>query len=367
MKQPRSRVAIISVLLLGALIFGVVYYAWNTATDIFQPVSPAGTGKNVVVKIAPNETTAQIAEDLQNKGLIRNALAFRIWARIKGLDTRIQAGVYNGINSSMTIDKIVDELQTALPDAITIVIPEGWRLEQIADRFANAGLVKFKKQDFLNYTKNIPSFPDAKKYPILNSVPKGRSMEGLLFPASYDIAVNDTAVDVVDKMLDAMNMNIRQSRLDQAAQQNQMSVYKMLILASIVEREAAAPQDRGNIASVYWNRIYKQNDETVGMLQADPTVQYARDTLTPPTVYWGSLQTAGAETAAGSLWNTYTHKGFPPTPICSPGLASLKAAAAPSPTDYYYFFARKGGKGTSIFAKNAQEFEQLKQKYQVNN
>jgi UPF0755 protein len=367
---PRSRVAIISVLLLGALIFGLVYYSWMMVTDIFKPVSEPGAAKNVVVKVLPGQTTADIAEDLEAKGLIRNALAFRVWARIKGLDTHLQAGVYKKINSSMTIDKIVDELLIAQPDAILVTIPEGWRLEQIAYRFKSSGLTKFDEKKFLEYVKNPARFPDAKKYPLLKSIPAGRSMEGMLFPATYEIPVENDARFVVNEMLKTMSETIQREGLDKLAQQHKMSLYQMLILASIVEREVHYPGDRANIASVYWNRIFKPNDETVGLLQADPTVQYARDTAQPPktpTSYWSALQAAGGETAADSPWNTYTHKNLPPTPICSPGLGSMKAAAAPPTTDYYYFFAYKDGKGKSKFARTHQEFEQMKQQFGVNN
>lgn len=367
MKQQRSRTAIIAVLLLGLLIFFVVYQAWNTVADVFLPVSATGQGKQVALKIRPGESTAEIADDLQAKGLIRNVYAFRLWARIKGLDTHLQAGVYKKLDSSMTIDKIVDQLLNAQPDAITVVIPEGWRLEQMADRFANAGLAKFTKQDFLKYTKQPNSFPDYNKYPLLKMIPANQSMEGLLFPASYDIPVDADARVVIDQMLNAMETTIQDNNLEQQAKQHQMSIYQMLTLASIVEREAFYPADRPNIASVYWNRAFKPTDETVGLLQADPTVQYARDTLNPPPSYWSPLQDGGNNIAANSQWNTYTHKGLPPTPICSPGLASMKAAAAPPQTGYYYFFAYKGGHGASKFAQTQQEFEQLKQQFGVNN
>src|SRR5690349_2637110 len=180
MKQQRSRAAIIAVLLLGILIFFVVYQASNTVADVFQPAASNNQGKQVPFKISEGESTAQIADDLQSKGLIRNALAFRVWARIKGLDTRLQAGVYKKISSSMTIDKIVDELLNAQPDAITVTIPEGWRLEQMAKRFAGSGLVKFKEQDFLKYTKQVKTFPDyrnAKYASLMKMVPANQSME----------------------------------------------------------------------------------------------------------------------------------------------------------------------------------------------
>ncbi len=358
------RFAILAILLIGAAIFGVTYYAWNTTADIFQPVNPAGTGKSIPFEISRGESTGQIATELQQKGLIRNALAFRVWARVKGLDTHLEAGIYKKLNSSMTISDIIDQLLNAQPDAVRVLIVEGWRLEQIARQFSSAGLVKFKASDFLNYTKHINTFPNAAKYKILQSVPQGNSMEGLLFPSSYEVPVDATTSDVVGLLLQTMTDAITNNHLDTLAQQHNLSLYKMLTLASIVEREAGPKNntvERGGIASVYWNRVYKQNDETVGLLQADPTVQYARDTQTPPTTYWQPLADSGSKIAADSKWNTYVVKGFPPTPICSPGLASLQSAAAPPNTDYYFFLTKKDGH--AVFAKTNAEFQQDVQKY----
>ena len=367
MRKAGPRIAIISVLLIGLLIFGVVYYFWNTATDIFQPVDAAGTGKTIAVEITPGESTAQIASDLQQKHLIRNALAFRLWARIKGLDTHLEAGIYKKLNSSMTISDIINELLNAQPDAVRITILEGWRLEQMAQRFSQAGLSKFSAKDFLAYTKHIDQYPDAGKYPLLKDVPNGpngRTMEGLLFPSSYEVDVTATTSDVIGMMLKTMEGNISTYHLDTLAQQHKLSVYQMLTLASIIEREAGSqntPTERANIASVYWNRVYKPNGETVGLLDADPTVQYARDTQSPPKTYWLPLSDSGSHIAANSPWNTYVNQGFPPTPICGPGLTSLQAAASPSNTDYYYFLTKKDGH--AVFAKTLAEFQQDQQQY----
>ncbi|MDQ2885613.1 MAG: endolytic transglycosylase MltG [Chloroflexota bacterium] len=364
-RRSGSRAAVISVLLLGIIVFGLVYYTWNTATAIFQPASTSAQTQPIPFEISKGETTAQIADSLQAKGLIRNALAFRIWARIKGLDTRLQAGIYKKLTPAMTISQLIDQLLDAQPDAIRVVIPEGWRLEQIAQQFVNSDLVKFSANDFLRYTKHINQFPDAARYPILKQVPAGQTtMEGLLFPASYEVPVDGTARDVVNLMLKTMSDTIQQYQLEKLAQQHQMNLYTMLTLASIVEREAGVNADRGNIASVYWNRVYKKNAETNGLLQADPTVQYALDTQSPPQLpkkYWAPLPTAGADSAPNSPWNTYRQVGFPPTPICSPGLASMQAAASPPVTGYYYFLSKRDG--TSVFAKTLAEFQQDEQQY----
>src|SRR2546430_10710922 len=158
MKRRGQRGDIIAVLLLGLQIFGGVYFAWTTVTDIFQPVN-TDQGKTVAIVVQSGDTAIQIADELQAKGLIRNALAFRIWARIKGLDIYLQAGAYN-LNTSMTIDAIITQLLNAQPDYYGVSIPEGLRIEQIVQSLGAAGLPKFHTQECLHSTKNPAPFAD---------------------------------------------------------------------------------------------------------------------------------------------------------------------------------------------------------------
>jgi UPF0755 protein len=358
MKRRGPRAAIISVLLLGLLIFGGIYFAWTTVTDVFQSVN-SSQQKTVAFVIQNGESGAQIADALQTKGLIRNSLAFRVWARIKGLDTQLQAGAYN-LSPSLTIDQIIGQLLHGQPDAIPVTILEGWRIEQIAHRLthndaAYPPLTKFKEQDFLNYSLHPTQFPDFAKYAILKSIPTGNSMEGLLFPDTYLMPVNATARDIVNIMLTEFNDKVQQNHLDTLAKQNSLSVYQMVILASIVQREALFDNDRPLVASVYWNRIYKPNAETVSLLDADPTVQYARDSAPGTQVYWTPLNDSGRLIAPASRWNTYTHTGFPPTPICSPGLTSLEAAASPAKTGHYFFLSKPDGH--NVYADTNAQFQ----------
>jgi UPF0755 protein len=359
MKKRGQRGAIVAVLLLGLLIFIGVYFAWTTVTDIFQPVN-TDQGKTVTIVVQSGYDARQIADELQAKGLIRNALAFRIWARIKGLDTHLQVGAYN-LNTGMTIDAIISQLLNAQPDDYVVSIPEGLRIEQVVQRLGAAGLPRFKTQEFLNYTKNPAHFPDAARYPILKSIPSGDSIEGLLYPDTYLIPVNATARDVVNMMLTEFSVKVQQNHLEALAKQNRMSLYQMVVLASIVEREIIFDKDRPLVASVFWNRIYRPNNETVGKLQDDPAVEYARDSQPGTTIYWKPLQDVGGNIVPDSPWNTYTHAGLPPTPICSPGLASMKAAAAPTKTDYYYFLSKKDG--MIVYAKTNAEFQLDVKKY----
>ena len=165
-------------------------------------------------------------------------------------------------------------------------------------------------------------------------------------------------------MLQQTETILTQNNLEQIAKQHQYeNAYQLINLASIVERETGneAIDYRPQIASVYWNRLFLPNNETAGFFNADPTSQYARDTLNPPTTYWQPI----ADVHIDSPYNTYDNKGLPPTPICSPSLASLKAAATPASTNYLYFFASPDGK--DYFAATNAEFIQLQNEHGVRN
>jgi UPF0755 protein len=261
--------------------------------------------------------------------------------------------------------EITDRLLNGQPDAVPYTIVEGYRIEQIARVLDNKRLVKFNKDDFLNYAQHVDQFPDRAKYPLLQEVPEGHGMEGLLFATTYEIPTQSTAQDIINLMLQETNTTLAKNNLEQIAKQHGFqNAYDLINLASIIERETGNEtiDYHSQIASVYWNRLFKAlTYETVGFLNADPTLQYGRDTLAPPDRYWQPL----ADTNIDSPYNTYQNKGLPPTPICSPGLASLRAAAAPANTDYLYFFASTDGK--DYFAPDLATFEKLKAEHPVRN
>lgn len=334
--RKRGSGSIIAVFLAAIILFAGFWEAWNVINTAFGPPTATQSGQITLV-IYDNETTQQIADDLQAKGLIRNALAFRLWARITGLDTNLQAGVYN-LTPGMTVDQIIARLQNGRPDSKNVVVHDGFRLEQIANNMAAVGLPNFDKKAFLNYTHHPDQFPDKAKYPLLQGIP---SMEGLLYPDTYIVPVTYNTVQVIDLMLNEFTQAVQQYNLVAQAKQHQLTEYQMIILASIVQREASNSGQMQKIAGIYWNLALNPSSETVGFLSSDPTVEYAYDTDHPPANghYWVDLNTygTGKTVEVDNRWNTYTHKGFPPTPISSPNLYALKAAASPAKTNCYFF------------------------------
>jgi UPF0755 protein len=362
MMKKHKRGAVIAVCLVILVVSGVSYGAWSTITTLFSP--PAVTrSTQMSLLIQRGESTQEIAEDLYKKGLIRNPLAFRIWARIKGLDTRLRAGAYT-LTPGMSMNQIIAKLQKGQPDEKRLVIIDGWRLEQIGAQTQRLGLLNFREHDFLIYTHQPNQFPDRAKYPLLQHAP---TMEGLLFPDTYLIPSDYSTVQVIDIMLNRFNQVMQQYHLVSLARQHQLSAYQMVILASIVQREAANDGQMPLIAGIYWKRLYQPNSEVGTLLEADPTVQYARDTDHPPSSvadYWKPLTDVGGKIDPGSPWNTYNsqHPGWPPTPIASPSLTAMKAAAGPMQTDCY-FFLTKPRDGSLACASTYAKFQQLENQY----
>ena len=174
--------------------------------------------------------------------------------------------------------------------------------------------------------------------------------------------INANAQDVVNRMLTAFDDYAQKYDLVARARANKLNEYQMIILASLVQREILHLQDAPGVAGVYWNRFMNNvPNDTAGYLGSDPSVQYARDSQTPPQQYWQPLQDSGKNIATNSPWNTYVIQGLPPTPICSPGLATLQAAASPAKSDYFYFLSTKTG--SIVYAKTYKEFQQDVQKY----
>jgi UPF0755 protein len=357
MKKKQGLGAIVAVFLLAFVTFGGIWLAWSRVNAAFIP--PANQKKSVLLVIQNQETADQIAADLQSKGLISNTLAFTVWARITGLDTQLQAGAYD-LTPGMTIDQITARLLDGQPESQPLLVIEGWRLEQIAAQANSLGLSNFNEKTFLNYTKKPNTFPDKAQYPFLKNL---TSMEGLLFPNTYLIPVNDNTVQIIDIMLNEFAQVIQDNNLVALAKKSGLTEYQMVTLASIVQREVNNNSSMPLVSGIYWNRIKKPSSEIPGpYLQADPTVQYASDTDNHVSKYWTALPDKGDNVDPTSLWNTYTHQGWPPTPISSPGLTALQAAASPGKTDCYFFLS-KPKDGSVVCSPTYAGFLALEQQY----
>ncbi len=226
-------------------------------------------------------------------------------------------------------------------------LPVGLRVEEVAALLEQAGVIP--ASDFIAALKQEYS------YSFLADRPAGASLEGYLFPTTYTFPPGVSATQVVDAMLRGFDQNVGQAIRDQARQQGK-TVYEIVTLASIVERERYQSYECPLIASVFVNRLQ------AGMnLQADATVQYSLGYFEPQERWWPELifSQLGVESLdeIDNPYNTYRYAGLPPGPICSPGLVALQAALSPAESDYYYFVAKRDGSGEHAFARTWEEHE----------
>ncbi|MCL5256372.1 MAG: endolytic transglycosylase MltG [Chloroflexi bacterium] len=323
---------------------------WWAGTSLYQmtdfggPASSGGPPKTVDFTVTQGETTAQIADRLKEAGLIKQPLLFRIMLRFKAPDAKFEAGEFQ-LSTDMTTDELIDALSHAKQAAsITVTIPEGWRAEEIAAKLASDGLVN--ADEFMNEVKNGQF-----DYGFLADRPAGTGVEGYLFPDTYFIPKSYTAHDIIKMMLDDFDKRFTPEMRQEVAKQG-LNMHQIVTMASLVEREVRVPEERALVAGVFHNRLKAEMP-----LETDPTIQYAVGTSTD----WWPKDLTVDDLAVDSPYNTYTHTGLPPGPICNPGLAALQAATAPAETDYMYFVAT--GDGSHVFARTLEEHNANVQKY----
>ncbi|MFQ5811681.1 MAG: endolytic transglycosylase MltG [Anaerolineae bacterium] len=319
--------------------------------DISRPASDDPTP--VVFTVEPGETAGDIALRLKRLGLINDAELFRQLARYHKADSKLEAGRYE-LRANMTMEEIIETLQHGRLEEITVTIPEGWRAEQIAEMLAQE--VGVDGEEFLDLVQG--GYFD---YEFLQDRPpeataENIALEGFLFPDTYLLPVQPTALDIIERMLANFDQRFT-AEMRQMAEEQEMTIYQVVTLASIVEREAVVAEERPIIAGVFLNRLEE------GMnLDSCPTVQYALGYQEDAGQWWKTPVALEEFAQVNSPYNTYLHRGLPPGPICSPGLASIQAVLESVETDYLYFLAK--GDGSHAFARTFEEHLQNQQKYQ---
>jgi UPF0755 protein len=327
----------ISVASIERIVLGM--YLQTRQTDIQAPINLDDDGLRAFT-IKMGETARSVSGNLESEGLVSDGDLFRLLVRYLGIDQEIEAGEYY-LRPNMTMEEIAYELRRGRLRSVTVTIPEGWRVEQIAQALAEKGLANAQK--FMEVVQR-----GGQNYGFLRDRPPGSStsLEGYLFPDTYQMPVQADIGTIVDIMLSDFDSRVSaELRSDIAAQGK--TLFEVLTLAAIVEREAVMAEERPIIASVYLNRLEK------GMyLQADPTVQYAKGYDEADGRWWGHMLQEEAVTAQ-SPYNTFLHPGLPPGPICSPGLAAIEAVVYPVETDYLFFYSK--GDGSHAFAITYEE------------
>ena len=273
----------------------------------------------------PGYSTRRIAKELKSAGLIRSADAFIFWHYFHR-HRSLKAGEYVFEQSATAFD-IHNRLVRGDVYVHTVVIPEGYNLFDIAGAIEQAGLGS--KEDFIKLATTNTSL-------IADLNPQATSLEGYLFPNTYEFTRTQTMEDMAAAMVKQFRETAREIGLT-------TDIPQTVTMASIVEKETGASEERPEVSSVYFNRLNQRIP-----LQADPSVIYAE---LLQGAYSGALHHQDMQ--FNSAYNTYTHAGLPPGPIANPGRSALEAAMHPANTDYLYFVSN--GNGHHRFAHTLEE------------
>ena len=349
------RIVVLFLALVASTVVGVVLLlsmtGWPETPAVDQ--TPAGQPDDTAVVpflIHEGQSTEEIALALERAGLLNNPLLFRVMAQLRGVDGKLQAGEYR-LRRNMGIDELLVVLQRATARELTVVFIEGWRMEEFAAALQRRQLLDGAA--FLALAQRGTA-----THSWLRSRPDGASLEGYLFPSTYQLTEQTTPQELLDRLLRKFGEVLTPAMREQIRSQGR-TIHEVVTLASIVEREAVLSGERRRIAGVYVNRLR----EGIG-LYADPTVQYALG-YQPDTDTWWKRPLLFQDLEIDSPYNTYRYAKLPPGPICNPGLASLQAAIDPEAHDYYYFVANDvAGDGSHVFAHTLAEHEQNRQRYQ---
>ena len=338
---------------------GLAFYLSNHADDVDKAASQYS--RPVRFTIEPGTPARVIGQELQRFGLISDPSLFEAYVRINALDDKIQAGVYM-LDPSMTLRAIVEAIQHAEVASVSVTIPEGWRFEQTADYLIKAGVLSDSAGGDAYRSLAAAGVVDSRQYPFLDDRPAGASLEGYLFPDTYQLpAAGATGGDVLSRQLDTFAERVVPLYAEAVKNgQTSLNLYEVLTVASIVEREAVVAEERPAIAGVFLNRLL------AGIkLDADPTVQYAMGYQPATGQWWKTPVLLEEYSSVDSPYNTYLNVGFPPGPIAAPGLSSIAAVLNPEQHNYLYFVALPDGSGRHVFAATYEEHQQNVARYQA--
>ncbi len=323
------------------------FYLRTQADALKTPAGPDSTLRWFVIE--PGETALTVSQRLEDEGFITDGDLFRTYIRYTGVDQRLAAGNFE-IARNMSMPEIAESLQRARYEETLVTIPEGLRAEEVAELLDVQGVMD--GSSFLALVQGgSAAVQGLGTYPWLPA--NLTTLEGYLFPDTYRLPVPPTAADLVQRMLNNFGDRVTEDVLADATRTGR-GLEQVIIMASIVEREAPLADDRPLVASVYWNRMSGAcASETGGSyLQADPTVQYAAGRAGE---WWWKPPSVEAYQTVQSPYNTYLRPGLPPAAIASPGLSAIQAAASPAETQYCFFVA--SGNGAHVFATTYAEHE----------
>ena len=291
--------------------------------------------------IESGQGVKKIAANLEKEGLIIGSDYFEIYVWQKKIADRLQAGKYS-LSASMAIPEIADLFAGGQikSNEVQVTIPEGFTLDEIEKRLVKKELIK--EGEFLEN-----KLVNSSQYSFWEEGMDENNLEGFLFPDTYKFYQETTAEKIIEKMLNNFDKKLSFEIREEIKKQNK-TVLEIIILASIIEKEAGREEDMKKVASVFLNRLAANHP-----LQSDATINYV--------IGEGRRKASYEDLQIDSLYNTYKYNDLPPTPICNPGLNAINAVVYPASTDYFYFLTDPEGK--AYFARTFEEHQRNRVEY----
>lgn len=310
--------------------------------------SPAGTSSEITrFVVLPGESAKDVSQKLEDAKLINSSFYFDLYVWQKRWQTKFQAGIHY-LSSDMKMKEIAADLVSRgnSNDEITIKIIEGWSNADIAKYFDEQGI--FKQKDFLTAANPAAAQAHSADYDFLSDKTRGYDLEGYLFPDTYRIFTDASVSEVISKLLANFDLKLTEQMRQDIKEQGK-SIYEIVTMASLIEKEVRSSADMAIVSGIFWNRIKSgqplQSCATLAYILGEDKKQYTTE-----------------DTNIDSPYNTYRRQGLPPGPICNPGSQAIKAAIYPQDTDYNYFLSRSSD-GQTIFSKTYEEHLRNKAKY----
>lgn len=313
-------------LVISLFMLVVLLVAWFSVRQLNQYLAPVNPfERNLVeVNIVENTSTHQVSRLLADQGLIRNRTVFVWYCRLRGYDSQLKAGLYQ-FRRSQPMSEIVEDLVAGRVVSMKITIPEGYTLRQMGELFVAQEICTSEEWD--------KALVRSRDFEFLRDIPlRENRLEGFLYPDTYRIRRDISIDQMIDLMLKRF-AGVWEQQFAALAREKGVSVYQVVTVAAMIEKEALFDSERPRIAGVIYNRLQD------GMpLQVDATVLYSLGRH-KERVNLDDLD-------VDSPYNTYRNSGLPPGPIASPGAASIAAALKPETHDYFYYVATSDGHHT---------------------
>ncbi len=353
-KNYKSRgcaVAVIYAAIVCSISALLAFYMIVGINDMFGLVKE---NMEIVISLPADADIDTVTRLLDENGVVDYPFFFKLYAMISHNDTGFKDGDFK-LNAKSDYDSLLTRLRQpsiAENGVVKVTIPEGFNVEQIAERLSYYCVCDYDK--FFDTLQNYPF-----KHEFIQNIPtdnEGRiyRLEGYLFPATYSFYINEGSVSAINKMLNAYVSNVMENNtleFESKASDLGRSMDEIMTVASVIERETPVPEEMYNVASVFYNRL--RNTSEYGKLQSDATKWY------PFTTQKAMLESTKLTDEEKANWHsnydTYDVKGLPPGPICCPSMNSIKAALSPSNTKYYFFFI--DAEGNHYYSKTYAEHQ----------